>query len=169
MNTQTNPKALECWVGNLFHMRVVPYFIVSRFEQWRTVVEASLLRGNIPTLEEITGWGDDALKTFIETAQEEITQLRRVLCSANELPDGTLLLGARHWDDMMHTQMNTYLAANQIQREEVVLEGVKQGFVDQWGNFLTREAAWLVAEARGQIRFKGPGFSGPDLYSENLW
>ena len=55
-------------------------------------------------------------------------------------------------------------------KEEQVLGGrVRQGFVDQWGNFLNREVAWMIAEKQGQIRHTGPGFKGPELYSENLY
>lgn len=46
-----------------------------------------------------------------------------------------------------------------------------QGFVDNEGNFLTREEAWKVAERCGQIirRCGGDTANGGTLYSENLW
>jgi hypothetical protein len=44
----------------------------------------------------------------------------------------------------------------------------EQGFVDQHGKFYTRDEAWKIAEANGQLfrRFDGDGV---DLYSENLY
>lgn len=46
-----------------------------------------------------------------------------------------------------------------------------QGFVDEKGNFLTRQEAWKVAEANNQIvnRCGGDTSNGGTLYSENLW
>ena len=57
-----------------------------------------------------------------------------------------------------------------IGEDNHAVEGkIEQGFIDQCGNFLTREEAWKVAEAADQIIRTGPGFSGPMLYSENLY
>lgn len=47
-----------------------------------------------------------------------------------------------------------------------------QGFVDQWGVYMTREEAYQVAEAAGQIIYPaacGAGLDGPKLYSEGLY
>jgi hypothetical protein len=48
-----------------------------------------------------------------------------------------------------------------------------QGFVDNKGNFLTREEAWTVAYDAGQIRYICPAQTkertGNRLYSENLY
>lgn len=45
------------------------------------------------------------------------------------------------------------------------------GFVDNFGNFLTRTEAWKVAEAAGQILYRvgGDTANGGTLYSENLY
>ena len=168
-DTYSNPMGLEHWLGTMFKKRVVPHFIVMRFEQWRDVIEAELGLGKTPTLEEVTGLDDDQLKSLIEDANTDMWNAQFILCSANQLPDGTLLLGARHDDHLMNAQLDVYLAAHGIEREEVIIDRWNQGFIDQWGNFLTRSAAWLVAEKANQIKRTGPGFSGPDLYSENLW
>lgn len=84
---------------------------------------------------------------------------RRVVCAANMFPDGTIILGARHWDPFMREQAKAYGLSK---------GGVKQGFIDQLGAFMTREEAWLVAEAAGQITYRGNWGSGV-LYSENLY
>ncbi len=44
----------------------------------------------------------------------------------------------------------------------------EQGFVDQFGVFLTREAAHAITWARGQIRRRCGG-DAKTLYSENLY
>jgi hypothetical protein len=44
----------------------------------------------------------------------------------------------------------------------------EQGFVDQYGNFMTREEAWEIAQAAGQIRRPEGGAPGT-LYSEHLY
>lgn len=44
----------------------------------------------------------------------------------------------------------------------------EQGFVDNFGNFLTRKEAWIVAEKAGQIIHRCGG-DGVKLYSENLY
>lgn len=46
-----------------------------------------------------------------------------------------------------------------------------QGFIDQFGAFMSRTEAWKVAEAAGQIirRVDGDAVDGGTLYSENLY
>ena len=179
--------ALESWLGEeVFFMKVVPYFAVMQFEKYREGVERDIEawlesddgEGNSLSWR---GWGrgfntvaqtpDDEIEfgALVEKLKEEIFEKRRVLCAANELPDGHLILGARHWDDLMHTNFNLYLKAKGVKEEQVLGGRVRQGFVDQWGNFLNREVAWMIAEKQGQIRHTGPGFKGPELYSENLY
>lgn len=99
---------------------------------------------------------------------ERLDKDRRIVCSANKLKDQTLLVGIRHWDHLMHAQLDNL--KNLSEGDEIsIVEDHRQGFVDQWGNFLERKDAWIVAERQNQIIRKGPGYSGPDLYSENLY
>lgn len=90
---------------------------------------------------------------------------RRVVCAANRLHDGRLLIGARHWDELMVAQ-SEMLRGRYTGRQIVEAQ---QGFIDQWGNFLSRAEAWMVASAADQILRRGPGFDGPELFSENLY
>lgn len=87
---------------------------------------------------------------------------QRVVCAANRFPCGTVVLGARHYDMLMHVTM-----------EKLGLEACddEEGFVDQWGQFLTRTQAWKVAVAANQIwrRAGGDTADGGTLYSENLY
>ena len=91
-------------------------------------------------------------------------ETRRVVCAANKTKNGTVLLGARHWDTWMVKQAD--------------LQGIRggneeQGFIDQYGNFLTRKEAWVIAKRQNQImRYVGNQSSesvDDILWSENLY
>lgn len=99
----------------------------------------------------------------------------RIVCAANRVhtKDGNtyLLIGARHWDQQMHSQMG-------IIKDKLVVEGftgklyshnisVDQGFIDQHNNFYDRQEAYEIAEKNDQIlrHVSEPG----TLYSENLY
>ena len=83
-----------------------------------------------------------------------------VVCAANRNKDsGRIICGARHWDNIMRSQK---LDTEDFNRWD-------QGFINQFGEFLTREEAWDIAEKQKQIRHlcyeKQHGY----LYSENLY
>lgn len=98
-------------------------------------------------------------------------ELQRVVCAANRMPDGTMFIGARHWDMHMHRQADMYKKLHNIQ--EKTLAKVEQGFIDQFGNFLTREEAWKVARKNKQIVRLCSSETLDDeegyLFSENLY
>lgn len=81
--------------------------------------------------------------------------MRRVVCAAMKDGNGTIICGPRHWDKIMHQNASGK-------------SGWEQGFVDQHGEFLTREDAWKIAEAAGQI-IRRVGGDGGRLFSENLY
>lgn len=78
-----------------------------------------------------------------------------IVCAANQEPSGNLILGVRHCDMIMHSHRTD-------------LRHTEQGFIDNFGNFLTREQAWVVAEAAGQIKYRVGGDT-KRLFSENLY
>lgn len=85
---------------------------------------------------------------------------RRVVCAANRSQvTGRIILGVRHWDSFM---------AQEIKRSDAGSDSYEQGFIDQQGEFMTREEAWEVATAAGQIVRRVGGDEGR-LYSENLY
>lgn len=88
---------------------------------------------------------------------------RRVVCAANRhRMTGLVVAGARHMDKVMRAQM-------QAAYPRIRWKGHSEsGFIDQFGDFMTREEAWEVASARGQI-IRRCGGDGEDLYSENLY
>jgi len=85
-----------------------------------------------------------------------------VVCAACKLEDGLILCGARHWDMIMIRQAQAMGSIKHAPRAE-------QGFIDQFGDFLTREEAMQVVKASGQdfsITNNGGDIA---LFSEGLY
>lgn len=86
----------------------------------------------------------------------------RIVCAANRSNvDGLLILGARHFDNCMRATI-TALGRNHT-------EFVEQGFIDRFGNFLTRSEAFDIAEQSNQITRECGTEHTRELYSENLY
>lgn len=93
---------------------------------------------------------------------------RRVVCAAIRAMDGSLLLGIRHYSQDMHAQLEVRHDASKFYHRH----DPDQGFVDQHGVYMTREEAYKVADAAGQIKYPescGKGLDGQKLYSEGLY
>lgn len=84
---------------------------------------------------------------------------RRVVCAAIRDASGRIVLGARHFD---HRMVET------IRGMTSYAEPWEQGFIDQRGNFLTRQEAWVIAVEASQIVRDVPGPVGT-LFSEHLY
>ena len=85
---------------------------------------------------------------------------QRIVCAANRHKQTKqVILGIRHWDGYIRVQCLDY---------DYDYSYYEQGFIDNKGNFLTREEAWVVAEREGQIIRRVGGDKGV-LYSENLY
>ena len=85
-----------------------------------------------------------------------------IVCAAlrHKVQNTLIICGARHFDQVMRRQI-----------EECAYRGwenADQGFIDQWGKFLTREEAHAVATKADQIVFRVGGDEGK-LFSENLY
>lgn len=96
----------------------------------------------------------------LDDVQREPKQ--RVVCAANRnLRTGHIVCGARHFDGLMIATIEA-LGARLDWRDS------EQGFVDQFGAFLTREEARVIAEREGQVirRFGCPEHM---LFSEHLY
>lgn len=84
----------------------------------------------------------------------------RVVCAANRNKDsGRIICGARHWDNIMRSQ----------KFESESWGGWDQGFINQFGEFLTRQEAWIVANEQCQVRHVCYEGQKEILYSENLY
>lgn len=86
-----------------------------------------------------------------------------IICAAVKYEDGTILVGPRHFDRVMVAQYNN------LDKLHTMVEPV-QGFIDQFGTFLTREEALIVATNAGQINTRRPK-TNPlyQLFSEDLY
>ena len=95
---------------------------------------------------------------------------RVIVCAANRFKlkaGGELVIpGTRHYSKDMA------LVLDQM-RDKVVSEqvyGDDQGFLDQWGNYLTRKEALIVATHAGQINTRRQkGGPADTLFSEDLY
>lgn len=93
---------------------------------------------------------------------------RVVVCAANRSAiTGKIICGARHWDSAMRGQVQ-FLIEDGRRKMPDEWVAAEQGFIDQYGQFLTREEAYLIAEKAGQIKY-GPQHSMGTLYSEDLY
>lgn len=86
-----------------------------------------------------------------------------VVCAANKLPVAggfVILCGARHWDKVMCKQADV-----------MGLRGgdEQQGFIDQFGDFLTREEAMVVVKESGQPFNIERNVGDICLFSEGLY
>ena len=86
-----------------------------------------------------------------------------VVCAALRRDNGEIVCGPRHFDPTMRAAIGRICVEDQQ-----AWRFAEQGFVDQRGNFLTREEAWPIALANGQIRRRCGGDDGK-LFSENLY
>lgn len=83
---------------------------------------------------------------------------RRVVCAANRYGD-IVIPSARHFDVRMHDLILRIVG-------EEALKG-EQGFICNYGLFLTREEAFLIAKKHGQIKTYYNEL--PKLFSEMLY
>jgi hypothetical protein len=82
-----------------------------------------------------------------------------VVCAAVKLQSGLIVCSARHFDEVMRAQIR---AAGENHT------GAEQGFIDQYGTFMSREAALEAARENGQ-RVRRCGGDNKQLFSENLY
>jgi hypothetical protein len=103
------------------------------------------------------------------------TPKRRVVCAAIRNCKGDIICGARHYDNIMRAQI--LISKNKRFWKCVLKIGkfivcryprIEQGFIDQWGVYMSREEALTVAKETGQILRKCGG-DRDELFSENLY
>ncbi len=94
---------------------------------------------------------------------------RRIVCAACRNKDNHVIIGIRHFDTIMHTTIDS--RTHEYPQES--WSNCEQGFVDQFGDFISREDAWDIAVKANQIyRLVGDQKSLNEkykLYSENLY
>jgi hypothetical protein len=90
---------------------------------------------------------------------------RRVVCAAIRAANGDILVGVRHYSQDMHYRIQD--SANGRRFENRFDEN--QGFVNSWGEYLTREEAYIVARHNNQIIRETPFTQQGKLDSEALY
>ena len=85
-----------------------------------------------------------------------------VVCAACKLGE-LIVCGARHYDTIMNLQIDACGRTGWG-------AGSEEGFIDQFGQFLTRKEAMQVVKDNGQpFNKKRNGGSDKELYSEGLY
>jgi hypothetical protein len=87
-----------------------------------------------------------------------------IVCAACRLPgDEVIFCGPRHFDETIRKQID---AARMMH----LARDMEQGFIDQYGNFLTREEAMQITKRTGQIvHLSRQAGITDELYSEGLY
>jgi len=101
---------------------------------------------------------DDKSKMYIS---DELLIDRHIVCAANKYGD-LIICGARHHDKIMNSVLG------KIRAIDVDFERVgEQGFIDQYGTFVTREDAKEIVVANKQPLRDTPLYDV--LFSENIY
>ena len=90
---------------------------------------------------------------------------RRIVCAAIRAENGDVIVGIRHYSQDMHYQIRNRPDGKRFENRF----GDDQGFVNTWGEYLTREEAYIVAKANEQIIRPEGSHDGKTLYSECLY
>lgn len=98
-------------------------------------------------------------------ANNLIKPKQRIVCAAirNKITD-EIIIGVRHFDSFMRQRIEKCDAF----QDRMNWRKADQGFVDQFGDFLSREEALIIAKENGQI-FRRCGGDEGALFSENLY
>ncbi len=78
---------------------------------------------------------------WVENDMEKPQQI--IVCAACRVY-GIVLCGARHWDSVMRQQYKVMSKPDDSKRNE------EQGFINQFGEFLTREQSMKIVKENGQ-------------------
>jgi hypothetical protein len=120
----------------------------------------------------------DILQIIAQAEKRKDYFLNRIVCAANYFPGMGMLIAPRHWDETMHrayerleAERNAARVLNPELEELPAGHKFAEGFIDKFGKWHTREEAWVIAEAAGQIirRVGGDTTNGGRLFSENLY
>lgn len=108
-------------------------------------------------------------------------RMPRIICAAVRRLDGCVVAGPRHFDGTMWCQILgipltefKLMQSGGVGRDEDApavekWAGAEEGFIDQFGKFYTREAAWTIAYDMGQIDPQELMWQLGRLHSEHLY
>lgn len=109
--------------------------------------------------------GDTVIPLYTRDLPAHDAWQRRVVAAANKYGE-VIVVADRHHSPFMNRQLKILKEAGVI----TTTHTREQGFIDNQGNFLTREEACIVAREAGQInqvRLKNTPFR--ELFSEDLY
>lgn len=89
-----------------------------------------------------------------------------IVCAANRFEGGLIIAGARHFDNVMHGNVQRIFKTDNRAYQCSMSE---QGFIDQWGRFYTREDAFKIVQKNGQPFNAERNVSTIALFSEGLY
>lgn len=90
---------------------------------------------------------------------------RRIVCAAIRAENGDVIVGIRHYSTDMRHQIRNRPDGHRFENRF----GDDQGFVNTWGEYLTREEAYTVAVCNEQIIRETPFTDSGKLDSEALY
>lgn len=99
----------------------------------------------------------------------------RIVCAANRNSiSKEIAVGVRHFCHIMRENVWNFCKARGIDAMDLedpyamAWRRSEQGFIDQHGNFYTREEAWVIADANNQI-INDRSWQTGRLHSEHLY
>lgn len=95
----------------------------------------------------------------IKKPQEVIVAAACVVKNAND--EEIIITGARHWDKIMRNIVDNM--------SDVKIVHEKQGFINQFGQYRTREESYKIVQENGQKFSQERNRSHKELYSEGVW
>lgn len=142
-------------------MNLEPYFPTPRCPHGRVIHEVGCKDCESQTEVQQETIDEMSIRLFQERSKEKDAQKPEqwIVCAAIRNSFGQIICGPRHFDQRMRDQIG--ISRNDWKSSE-------QGFVDQFGAFLTREEAHAIAAKNGQIRRRCGGDKNR-LFSENLY
>ena len=131
-------------------------------EQYKLIATVNNINYKTAIRSIIKAYANFQAKSIIDDKQKEFCH--HVVCAAvRHLSTNEIIISPRHFDTIFHNTLNLVHPDYQ--------EGWKnaeQGFIDNFGNFLTRQEAWIIAKKANQIKYRCGG-DGIKLFSENLY
>ena len=113
----------------------------------------------------MTAKGDYWEENGLTKPQEVIVAAANRYTSCYAMPEGTLLVGARHWDTLMRSQLRLITQERKLTKPNEW----EQGFINQFGEFRNREEALKIVLESGQPFDKERNRCTMRLYSEGLY
>lgn len=100
--------------------------------------------------------------------------MRYIVSAAQRNADGRVIMSVRHmdhlfWRNVLDLAADQQLPLGELPHKVTLWQECEQGFVDNHGDFLTREQAWPIALDAGQILQKELNWQRGCLHSEHLY